>query len=72
MGERGEIARGAHRALRRHARIEPPVDQLLEEARKRGADPGEALQQARELQHQREAHDRIIEQRARRRRCGKG
>ncbi len=62
--ERGEIARGAHRALRRHARHEAGVDQPLEEARQLDARPREALQQARELQHQGEAHHRIVEQRA--------
>ena len=62
--KRGEIAGGADRPLRRHAGHETGVDEPLEKAHQLDAHPGESLQQARELQHQRQAHDRVIEQRA--------
>src|SRR5437879_6025888 len=62
--KRGEIAGGADRPLRRHAGRETGVDEPLEKAHQLDAHPGESLQQARELQHQRQAHDRLIERRA--------
>src|SRR5882762_5891831 len=64
MREWREISAGSDRSLRRHAGREARVDESLEKTYQLRAHPGEALQQARELQHQCEAHDRIVEQRA--------
>ena len=63
MRERRQVPGGPDRTLRRHARVETGVDQPLEEAGELGAHSREALHEARELEHEREAHDGIVEQR---------
>ena len=63
MRERGQVPGCPDRTLRRHARVEPAVDQRLEEARELGGScPSIPPGKARELEHEREAHDGVIEE----------
>ncbi len=64
VGERRQIARGAHRALGRNARMQPRVDESREEPHQLAADAREPLQEARELEHQDEPDHPIVQQRA--------
>ena len=64
MRERREIAGGADRALARHHRIDPGIDELQQALDHERAHAGKSAREARGLQHQDEPHRGIRKRRA--------
>ncbi len=62
VGQRRQITRSAHGALRRYARMQPRIDETFEEPHQLGADTGESLQETGQLEHQDESDHPVIQQ----------